>query len=66
MTCEDTHRVVVVPVIVKPVVVPVPGTVVIAIEVENVAVAVRVAEICIVCHLRHCPLSTLRAVSYSA
>ena len=44
MNCEDARRVVVVPVVVKPVVVPVPGTVVIAIEVENVTVAVRVAH----------------------
>jgi len=64
-SCEHRRRVVSVEVVVKPVVVPVPSAIA-EVKVEDVAVAVRVAEFCVKCHLCHRPLNTLGAESYSA
>ena len=61
---EHRRRVIGIPVIVEPVVVPVPLAV-IPVQVENVPVTVRVEQDCIGCHLCHCSLNTLRAVFYA-
>ena len=60
------RKVVIIPIIVEPVVVPVPLTIVITIEIEHVPISVRVAKKCIKYRPCHHPLNTLRAVSYSA
>ena len=52
--------------IVEPVVVPVPRAVVVAVEVQEIPIAVRVPQECIESHQYHCPSNALRAVSYSA
>ncbi len=56
-----------IPVVLKPVVVPVPPTIV-PVEIENIAVAIRVAKKCIKCRPYHRPLKSnddLGAESYS-
>ena len=64
--CEHGRGVVGVTIVVEPVVVPVPRTVVVEVEVKHVTIAVRAAQYCIAClHGHHCPSSTLRAVSHS-
>ena len=55
-----------VPTAVEVAVVPVPATIVVAIEVEEVPVAVRVAEKYIECHPCHHPSNTLRVEYYFA
>ena len=63
--CEAGRQGVGVPVVVEPTTAPVPPTVV-PIQVEHVAVAVRVAQKCAQCHPCHHPSNTLRVESYSA
>lgn len=63
--CEHGRRVVDVPVVVEPVHVPVPRTVV-PVQIQDVAVAVRVPQDCIEHLPCHHPSNTLRVVSYSA
>lgn len=58
-SCATHGRIAGIPLIVKPIVVPVPLAVVIPVEVKNVAVTVRVAKNCIKYLLCHCPLNTL-------
>ena len=53
-----------IPVVLKPVVVPVPLST-IEIQIQDVAVAVRVTQDCMKCPPRHHPLNTLGVVSYS-
>ena len=52
-SCDTESRVVSVTVVIEPVGVPVPGTVIVPIEIQGVAVAVRVAKDCIRHHLCH-------------
>lgn len=59
-SCETNSRVVSVTVIVEPVVVPVPGTVIVPVEIQGVAVTVRVAEDHVRHHLFHHPLKFFR------
>ena len=58
-SCENGRRVASVAIIVEPVVVPFPVAIVVAIEVEEVPIAVGVAQYCTKCHLCHHPLNTL-------
>jgi len=63
MSCEHNRRVVDVPIVVEPVGVPVPP-VVVPVEIQRVAVTVRVAQKCIECLPCHHPSNTLRIESY--
>jgi len=63
-SCEHRFRVIAIPVVVEPVVAPVPRPV-IPVQIPDVQVAVGVA-MSIGYLPYHCPLNTLRAVSYSA
>ena len=65
LTCENSRHVVGVELVVEPVHVPVPLAVV-PVEVQDVAVAVRVPKKCIECRPCHHPLNNLRVESYSA
>jgi len=58
-TCEHRRRVVGVPVVVEPVVVPVPLAVV-PVQVQDIAVATRTAKDCMECLLCHHPLNPVR------
>ena len=62
-SCEQGRRVVVVPVIVKPVVVPIPRTIVTEVQITDIEVAVGVAK-SIKRLLLHHPLNTLWVVFY--
>lgn len=67
-SCENGRRVVGVPIVVEPVHVPVPLAV-IPVEVQRIAVAVRVPEDCVRRHLYHCSSKRhphLQAVSNAA
>ena len=64
-SCEKRRHVVAVAIVVEPVVVPVPRAVVVAVEVQEVPVAVLVPQKCMQRRLLHCPSNTLRAVSNS-
>ena len=66
MSCTNGGRIVGVPIIVEPVVVPVPLAIVMPLEVENVTVAIRIAKDCIKCLPYHHPSNALRVVSYPA
>ena len=61
LTCEHRGRILGVPVVIKPVVVPVPATIIVAIEIQEVPIAVRVAQKRMRCHPYH-----FSAESYSA
>ena len=54
-----------IPIVLEPIVVPVP-LVAIEVQIQDIAVAVRVAQKCMKCHPCHHPSNTLRVVSYSA
>ena len=62
MSCENSRDVVLIEVVVEPVHVPVPLTVV-PVEVQDVAVAVRVPKKCIGCRPCHHPLTIIIFVS---
>lgn len=61
MSCENGRRVVVIPVVVQPIHVPVPLTV-IPVQVQNVTVTVRVPKDYIAYHPYHYLLNTLKVV----
>lgn len=68
-SCDTKSGVTGITIIVEPVVVPVPRPIIVTIEVQGVAVAVRVAKYCVRRHLFHHPLKflgDLRIESYSA
>ena len=65
LTFEHGRRVVGIPVVVKPVVVPAP-LVTVPVQIQHISVAVRITQNCIERYLCHHPLNTLRVVSYSA
>ena len=63
MNGERSRRVVGIPMVVKPVVVPVPlGTV--EIQIQYIPIAVRIPQKMYKRRLSHCPLNALGAVSY--
>lgn len=69
MSCEAESRIVSIAIVIEPVVVPVPLATVVAIEIEGVAIAVRVAQNCTKHRQFHCPSKShddLKAVSDSA
>lgn len=59
-SCDTESGIVSVTVVVEPVVVPVPGTVIVPVEIQGVAVAVRVAKDCVRHRLFHHPLKLFR------
>lgn len=65
VSCETSRGVLGIPIVVEPIVVPVPLTIV-PIQVQDIAVAVRVLQDCIRHHLNHHWLNTLLVEFYSA
>ena len=63
--CADCRQVASIPVIVEPVVVPVPLAIIVPIQIENVAIAIRIAKNCIKCLPNHHSLNTLGVESNS-
>jgi hypothetical protein len=61
--CENSRRVISVPIILKPIVVPVPLTIV-PVQVQDITVTVRVPKKHIEYHLFHHLLNTLKVVYY--
>lgn len=64
-SCATRRRIVGIPLIVEPIVVPVPLAIIVPVEIENVTVAIRVAKNCIKYLPYHHPLNTLGVESYS-